>query len=514
MPVKGTIADGFIKIALAGFEAAKAGLLALQTEAKKVSEAMGTIGTISAKGFAVATGGISAFLKAADPVRWTIFTQKLVILSMHIGSIFIPLLKEATRFVDRLTEAVKRLTPHQEEQILKWTKIVLAVLAVGTAIGILIKSITTLMAVLRALSIVVGILESETGIGLVLALVALGLAIYEVIRHSKEFAPVLDALENAWDTLVEAIQPVIDIFKQVFARMQEMWAIAIPKMVAVLQAVVHAFEKMIPPIMKIIEIFMGLYQTYFNAGQKVFADLMSKSGALIPLIQKLGHYLQDGFERFAKIMEAVRPGLEKLIEAFVELYGAIAELGMELLGDLIDSLADLGKSLWDVFGDTIIDSIKAMVFIIREMVREIKAIVDAAKEAYDIYKKVKERAGDLLDKLNPFSDGKKAERREQEKAKLEQERKTDDERDKKKSDERQKKKDEDNKKEKSRGLPPPGKVEMFGVEDAFRRAQKAAEYDPSKLSAMEQRKYADRYEALLDAISGNTTKKPLAEQIR
>ena len=94
MAVSGQIGEGVIKIALAGLDAAKKALSGLSDSVDKLGKASASVGGAST--FVALTGSITGFLKAADPVRFEIFTQKLMILSYEIGKTFIPILKDAT----------------------------------------------------------------------------------------------------------------------------------------------------------------------------------------------------------------------------------------------------------------------------------------------------------------------------------------------------------------------------------------------------------------------------------
>ncbi len=511
MAIKGTIAEGFIKIIMQGWNEAKAALSKIQAQVQKLGETFSSIGSVSGRAFAITTGSMLGFLKAADPTRMTIFTQRLMILSMHIGSIFIPLLIKATKVLDNLILFFKNLTPHQQAMIRRWTEIALAVLGVGMAIGILGKALTTLIVVIRTLTAAIGILEVATGVGVVLAVLALALTIYELYKNSKTLEPVLNALENAWDTFCSAMKPVFDLFKKIGAEGEGVFKPMFKALTPILQACVHVLEKLIQPLTRIMTSFLEMFRVYRATGAKMWENLTSNSTKLIPLIQKFGHYCEDAFDRLQKIIKKVQPAIESLIKELGELWEVIGSFLIEVLGDLIEELMGVGDGFLEVFGEGLLATIKIVVAAIREIIREIKAAVTAAKTMYEIYKAIEEERRNSLDRLNPFTSGSREDRKKAEEDRLLREGNAQTKRDIEKMHEEAKKKKEE---EAQKALPMYQKPEFVGLEDAFKRAQVGAAYDPNKeyqKAFIENQKIGnDKLGQLVD----QTKRPPMAEAIR
>lgn len=451
MAVSGTVANGVIKIALAGYEAVKKQLAQLHTEAQNAGKALGTIGTTSSAAFAAASAGVLGFLKAADPVRFEIFSQKLQILAMYIGLSFIPILVEATAVVDKLIEYFKNLTDEQRENIVHWTKIGLGILAAGSALGTVMVILPKVIALLRALTVVVSLLTSSTGIGLVVALAAVAFAVFELSGGFEKLKPVIEKIQDVFGKFVtsvlgplmdvlgelakeaaeqfaalfDAVAPVLtDIGKEVGKMFREVAPIfkALGKEFGKIAAQVgELLGKMIPPLIQLASVFLKLWVVYQATLAKIWLALAEAVVKVFPPFLKILGILTE-------IVGELTPIFLDLVGILGELAGIIVELAGEVLGELvgilaelIGVLADVFKSFWDAFGTDIIATIKQVANVIKEvlgwikdLIAGIKEAVSTAKEGYndiksvaggigDVFKQGADTFGDVLDGLNPFS---------------------------------------------------------------------------------------------------------------
>lgn len=592
--VTGKIADGVIKIALAGYEAVKGQLTALQAQTKKLGDSLLTIGSASSRGFAVATGGIAGFLKAADPVRFTVFTQKLEILGIYIGLTFIPLLQSAIDWLDRLIGFFKGLTDEQREQILHWTKVGLAVLAAGTALGTVALVLPKIIGLIKALAVAVSILTSSTGVGLVLALAAAAFGVFQLLKATGKLDPLLASLEKAFGGFTEAVasvfgklaavvaplletvvgvasdlfsrlvEAVVPVVEQVVATVGEMLSQLLPVVVPFLKALGKLLASLIPPLVQIGAAVLKLYVLWYGTLFKLFLALVQ---AVLPALVRI-------IQAVTRVVEALTPVVTELVEVFAEVATLVADLAGEvltvladILAEIVGILADLFVAFWDAFGDDIIatirlvaDVIKEVLGYVKELIVGLKEAVSTAKEAYssirgtvgDVADDVSRLwndplgvAGEVLDFLNPFASreeprpinpddhppgpghptgagdysgergagggfddgyqggdyggdfggdtppkktgfwermfpqlfgGKKAEEVKP-----------------------------------GRQFAPMagmGKVEMFGVEEAFRKAQTGATFDPAKMAELERKKLQMESRDFLREIATNTAKQP------
>jgi phage-related protein len=548
--VSGKIADGVIKIALAGLEAAKAQLAAAQSQAQKLGQSLGTIGSASSRGFAVATAGITGFLKAADPVRFEIFSQKLQVLAMYIGLSFIPILDDAITTVDRLIAYFANLTDGQREQILHWTKIVTTVLAAGAALGTVVAVLPKALGLLRALSVVIGLLTAETGIGLVLALAGVAFAVLEMTGGLDKLMPLLGRLQAAFSGFVDkALGPLLDVFAEVAGQVVDQFVAAFEELApvvaelgreigrlvsealpifaqlgkefgAVVSAVVGALAKLIPPFVQIFGVFMKLYTLYIATLAKVFLGLAGAVVSVLPaFVQVLG--------MITDVIGELTPVVTELIGVFGDVLAVLAEVGAEIaklagevIGELVKALADLFKEFWKTFGPDIIDfirtvaaGIKVLLDVVKAVVQELKEMVEALKEAWEIAKALNpfggggggrpggSGAGDFgggggaAGGPEDFGDGGGGDRFW---------------------------KDIIGQIGGAFGgggqrfapLAKPVKVENFGIEEAFKKAQQGASFDPAKIAENERRRFQQDALGHLGNIDRNTNRRPAAEAVR
>ena len=426
----GTIAQGAIKIVLNGFSAVKNQLAQLAAQAKKLDEPFQKIGGASAGAFAAMTGGILGFLKAADPVRFTIFEQKLKILTMYIGQAFIPMLQDAINVVDRLIDYFSNLTDAQLDQIEHWVKVGLAVTGAVTALFTVYTAVSKVIGVIRALTTVVQVFMSSTGVGLVLVLAGIAFAVYEVLKATGKLDPFLEKMSALFSKLmttgIEPLLPVLEKLGDMFAGLvdqalpvlTQFGEVASEVFAALVQAVgdffkesapvfkelgqaagqlfaalLSAFKQLMPALMQIAAVFGRLYAVYASTMAKLWVGLIQAAVGVLPAITK-------ALEVLAQVVQELSPVFADLVQVFAEvmevvgeLAGELMKLGAEVFADLVKELANLFREFWRAFGPDVINAIRNVVGFARACLAVIKEIVGAAKELVDTAKK-----------LNPFRD--------------------------------------------------------------------------------------------------------------
>lgn len=178
----------------------KAGKEADETKSKyqKLKDTIGSIGQVAAIGFGVVSSAITSMWRVADPKGADDMEFAFGKLSIQIGRIFVPLLREVTKIVSVVADYLKDLTEEQADSIRWW---VTAGLAVAGFLAILPTLISVLSGVYTAIVAVKGALMALAAgnpIGwaviAIAALVALGVWLYKTGQLGM-------ALQGVWANL-------------------------------------------------------------------------------------------------------------------------------------------------------------------------------------------------------------------------------------------------------------------------------------------------------------------------
>lgn len=533
MPVSGTIADGFIKIALKGYEAAKAQLKTLKEQGEKLSTALQSIGAQSAIGFAVGSAAIKGFLNAADPVRFAIFQAKLEILSMYIGRAFVPILKEAIVWVDRITDYFRNLSSQQMDSILHWTKVGMGILAVGTAIGTATLAITKFISVFKTLTVVAGLFSSTTGIGIVVSLLG-------ILSATGRLNPLLKMITNSLGGVSSQTASMSLLFDQLGK---------------IAGSIIELFTQLEPQLMEIGKAFAEVGTSLLSSG---FTILIT----VLPAVSSVISYLTPLVVKLAKAIADVTHSCTPLITGLLALGAAIYVVNAAVT-------AAMAMSGWGL----VIIGVAAAIAVLSAAVRALNSDLDKLDEALKrgqelnmqgsqarvkgYNKQIQEvmnisdpkKREEELQKLKEYSNRQKVgyeQRINNDQKKLEDLDKNTSEfgtwlRGDSKEAKMKELKDqiavakqglsetnnfsnqidaamEENKKksaDKYSTLPVLKRPEIFGVEEGFKRAQQGAVINPEKLKEQERQKMlsdlAKKQTDLLGDIKKNTDKRPGAE---
>jgi phage-related minor tail protein len=298
MAVSGKIADGVINIALAGLDAAKTQLANLAETAKKVSGQLSTIGATSKIGFATLTASVTGFLAAADPVRMEIFHQKILILGIYIGRIFIPILDDATKFIDKLIAYFASLSSEQMDNIEHWTRIALEVLGVVAGITSFIAIANKAIGVIRAITTVIGLLEAETGIGLVLALAAVAFGVLELTGGMEKLQPIIEKVQKLFSEFMGAIlEPFMNLLSELAEQFIGAFQQVAKAVIPLFKSICEVFGSVFAAIKPVIDQLSALFGQFVAELIPAFNDLAAQFQGLvaefIPILKEMGKAFGD-----------------------------------------------------------------------------------------------------------------------------------------------------------------------------------------------------------------------------
>jgi hypothetical protein len=474
--VTGKLADSVIKIALAGYDQAKAQLTALKAQLQTIHSGMAAIGSASSKGFALATGSITGFLKAADPVRFEIFTQKIQILSMYIGLSFIPILDRAIKWLDKVINYFKHLTDEQREQILHWTELAVKVLAAGVALGVIATVLPTLITLVKGLAIALKLLTSGPVGALIVGVVALALAFNKLGGSMSVFGRIGDAIKNVFEKIGSVLSTV---FAPVFSFFGKIW-----------DAIKPIFETIGNTASDLVTTVTPYFTTLWELVKALIAPLQGVASAVGDVLQAFGGLVGSGLKMAVNLFGLLLTTLAEIVNVVLQAFSGI-------LTEIVGLVAGVGEGLLKAFGPALVTAVQFVADVCKTVLEVIKGIVEAAKELVDI-----------LDELNPFSGGSGSGVLGT--ALNQNDKSTSSGGDFGGGDDDETKPGTGKPGAKFSPLARPVRVEQFGLEEAFKKAQQGASFDPAKLAENERKKLLQDQLATQKAIEENTRKRPAA----
>jgi phage-related protein len=384
MPTQSPIATGIVVWASKGFAALQAQLGQVQTKLKATQEGFAKLG--GTRVFAAMTAGIGGLLAVADPVRFRAFTASLQILSLQIGRIFIPLLKDATRWVDQLAAYFRGLSDQQREQVLHWTKIALAGAAfvmVATKIVGVMSMVSGVLPVLSAAVKGVGMAFSSLGKGtgpIAAVLLVVGL-IATVLSIVEAKTGLISKLFDKWGDVLGPLKPFMDQIAEaaggLFQKMVPALKMVAGSVMTLIEAVAPAYQAMgkvyadlIMPFLKIIGVILPLYMKFQAVILMVVAKILTVVAAVVTPIAEL----------FDRLWKAAEEGLAPVGEAFQKLW--------ELVKPIFDQWQGVFDEIMDILVTGLTDSIKMaqdlcqfILTAVQTLARNILAILQSVKAA-------------------------------------------------------------------------------------------------------------------------------------
>lgn len=184
-----------------------------------------SVGRRATAALAIGTAAAAGFVRLADPRGVDLLTIAIGRLSIQIGRIFVPVVREVTEWFNRATEFMRGLSDATRESILQWSLFGARVLATVAVFGVVSRFIFPLIGQFLTLGNTISRLATSLGglgaIGFAAAFIAAGTAVaaftgrlgsLQDIAGSiwSAVAPVLESLRSAFMALAEALAPVFD----------------------------------------------------------------------------------------------------------------------------------------------------------------------------------------------------------------------------------------------------------------------------------------------------------------
>lgn len=360
--------------------------------ATAASNSINQVGSVATRGFAILTGGIGAAVRMADPVGWLYFTAAIQGVSIQIGRIFVPLLRQVTRYLIDLEHVLRSLTDAQRESILKWAKIALVVLGSVMAFSQLFGMLSSGFSIMSGFVTVLTALGASGPVGWIIAIAGAIAALIAVVAIASGgmgglfsgIRPALDALLNAFQTCFAAIQPIIQQGMQFMTaainiglrtiipfitQFVGLLASTIGRLAGILQPIISAvlgsllalYQQVQPVIQSILTGLMGLFQAVFGVMTRMYAAVAPIIGsilqAIIPLFGQIYTFFYGLIARLLPIISTLVTAIGSvLVPVFTVIYGAIKTIIDALVpvfSAFLAVLEPIFNAVVDIFGSIV-----------------------------------------------------------------------------------------------------------------------------------------------------------------
>lgn len=358
-----------------------------------------SIGAIATKSFFGGIAAISGFVRMADPRGFENLEVALAKLGIQLGRFFVPLLREATEWIERLAGWFKGLSDSQRESVLLFTKI-----ALGIALVLMI--IPKLLAAFQLVSMAIAALGAETAIasgGLTVLLGVLAAAIPALLALFGATSGA-GGLSGIFEKIGPAIQQLVDVFKNAFGQ--------------IVQVVTQVLDKLLPVVTTVIGVIAQVVGGLVNAFMKGIQPIIP---IVLTIVDQVGQIFGMLAPLFGKLVETVGPILEKIIGVYARLYAAFYGVFSKILGavmQILPPIIDVISSLFEVVGSVltpvldliseqvkaVVDSmlpiieglLSALVPVINTIVEVFKTLVEVAKPLIEAYMEVWKLVQELI----------------------------------------------------------------------------------------------------------------------
>jgi hypothetical protein len=232
---------------------------------ERLQRGLGPVLSAATSGFYMLGGGILGFVTAglAGTTQGAYLTFMFQQLSRQIAGVFMPYIKKLIDFMVDLVEKMRNLSGDQQDQILHWAEMGLAILGVavigGKLLGVM-SAVSMAFQGLIALGIELNVLTGGILIvigALVTAFAAWSLGTTEGRQTLKDlwdaFQPVIDVFREAAEDLLPKI---VDIFKELAPVISAIVVPAVQLMVNAFTMVIDAIKIVIGLIKEVIDGFL------------------------------------------------------------------------------------------------------------------------------------------------------------------------------------------------------------------------------------------------------------------
>lgn len=271
-------------------------------------------------------------------------------LMIKIGEALIPVIKEVTEFITKIVEKLNKLSDEEIQQIVKIAALVAAIGPVITIVGKVITIIGTVLSVgakvvsgIKILaSFISGVLIPAIStisapvlvvIGVITALVAIGVALYKNWEEISAFA------KECWEAIKQAVASAVEAIANFFKDLMQ-----------VFKDIAQAIGDFIG---KVVDLFKSMFNAIVEWGSRIIEKAVA-----------LGRSIYEGI---AGALEKVADFFQNIFSSIWEFLTGLGEKMFEAGKNLISSLLEGIKSAWDsivswldsVFGP-IIDKISGL----------------------------------------------------------------------------------------------------------------------------------------------------------
>lgn len=357
------------------------GISSAMTKVNEVANNLGNtfekIGSIATKAFAAGSASITGFVRLASPRGFDDLTVALATVGIQLGTIFVPLLRQATAIVNEFATYLKGLTDAQKDNILRWVEIGGAIAAALMIIPKVIQGIRLLSSVMQAFGVSSAI--ATGGITLLLAAAAAALPyLMQLFQNNGggvggAFAAAGEALQRLWgmaQSVFERISPLIQAF---VARLGPL------------------FERIMPIVERVFTAIMGWFDTLVTTLTNVLDPLFN---IITRVVEVIGAVLVPVFDIIGKVLEALAPVFEMLMDVLstvvdlvatvlvpvIELFATVIEAAVSLLTPIFEIFAAVVKDIVDLLADILRPALQWLADAIREVVaamrRAINGLID------------------------------------------------------------------------------------------------------------------------------------------
>jgi phage-related protein len=328
------------------------------------------IGGIAQKSFFAATASIMGLIRAADPVGVQRFGGTLGAISVQIGSIFIPLLDTASKYLQQLLDWLRSLTDEQKDQILHWVKI-------GLGIAAVIAVIPKLVAGFRMLQAAMALFGAESAFatgGLTVLLGAIAVAIPALISLFGSMKG--GGAGGVFSKVSKALSGLVAVFESVFSKLADYASQILEQLTPVFNAIAGAIEEVIKAVLPFVgELFryfeevaskvIPIYARVFGAVAKVFSLLTQAFARVAPTIQKLFSSILEAYKSFIlPVIDTIGQVVDAIMTDFVPMVEEMIEELTPVVNDLVDyfrQIIEAAQPIIDVFTEIVMFCLRLLV---------------------------------------------------------------------------------------------------------------------------------------------------------
>lgn len=382
------VSDQFSKIGSGGVQTLFGSIVSavdkLKGKFEAISATAGKVGNVATGAFAGIVGSIAGLLAVADPVGMERLQLAFGRLALHLGRIFIPILRDVTVWVNKIADFFRDLDDSQRESILSFTKLALGGLAFVAVGAKLTSVIAGLIPVVTALAAKFAALWGAAAgpIGLIIAAVlaqfaAVALLVGGILVLSGRTASFFNLLTKVWGLfrgigggILAALQPVINLIGNIIGDMFD------------------TFGKVIDKIKPVIGSLNGVFN-------KLAANIK-------PLFDAIGRHISKSFEVVGRIIETIADAIVFAIDEATALGATLGDLFKEMFGEGVNLNEFFVKVINNMTNglNAIVPIVRTVFAEMAEGVRKVSEAVTAMGVLIANVKKGNFNIGDIQNQVN------------------------------------------------------------------------------------------------------------------